>query len=173
VIAQSQFEASQEIARQTRLDDIFKSYQDDISNLLLSDRPTEKDGKAKDVARAITQSALGRLDSTRRGPLVRFLSSLELVQAGQTNANKVWEKTAEPIITLKKDNLSGADLIGVDLRGADLTEADLTGANLTGANLATADLTGANLAEAIGTTTEQLKRAKSIKDTIMPDGKKS
>src|SRR5258708_1299930 len=73
--------------------------------------------------------------------------------------------------------LTIADLTGAVLGGAKLTIADLTGAKLNNANLYEADLRltilgGADLSGAFGTTPEQLKRAKSLKDTTMPDGSK-
>jgi uncharacterized protein YjbI with pentapeptide repeats len=63
---------------------------------------------------------------------------------------------------LNDADLRGADLRGADLRGTFLERADLTGADLTGA-----DLTGADLYQAI-VTLDQLDKAKSLKDAIMP-----
>jgi hypothetical protein len=73
---------------------------------------------------------------------------------------------------LWKADLSGADLREVDLRRADLQGADLRGADLRRADLREADLSGANLTRVIGTTSEQLERAKSLKGATMPDGSK-
>jgi len=47
--------------------------------------------------------------------------------------------------TLRRADLSGANLYGAYLYGANLRGADLSGANLYGANLRRADLSGANL----------------------------
>ena len=82
-------------------------------------------------------------------------------------------------------NLSGAILNGADLNGADLSNANLDGADLSRADLSRANLSGANLRGAklygdvygadLGkakVTEEQLKKAKSLKDTTMPDGSK-
>ncbi len=79
-----------------------------------------------------------------------------------------------------------ADLSRADLRGADLSiqtlieelddsegppdTSELSKADLSGANLSGANLRGANLSGAIGTTPEQLIKAKSLKGATMPDG---
>ena len=63
-------------------------------------------------------------------------------------------------------NLSDANLSGADLSGANLNGADLGGAILSGADLTEANLTGAQY------TDEQLAKAKSLKGTIMRDGRK-
>jgi uncharacterized protein YjbI with pentapeptide repeats len=88
--------------------------------------------------------------------------------------------------------LSGADLrdahlIGADLRGADLSnvdpfanngaiEARLVSADLSNADLSNADLSNANLSNAnlsnAKVTQGQLALARSLQDTIMPDGSK-
>jgi uncharacterized protein YjbI with pentapeptide repeats len=86
-------------------------------------------------------------------------------------------------------NLNHADLSGVDLAGANLArtildDSNLTDANLAGANLIGAHLTGAtmirtSLAGAVlddavlsdaALTDDQLKEAKSLKCTILPNG---
>jgi uncharacterized protein YjbI with pentapeptide repeats len=77
---------------------------------------------------------------------------------------------------LRGANLSEADLgrtvLIATLRGAGLEGANLSDANLSKANLSFADLREANLRGARGTTPEQLDTARSLKDTIMPDGSK-
>ena len=73
---------------------------------------------------------------------------------------------------LNSADLSGANLSYADLSGADLHYALLNGALLNGALLNGALLNGALLNGATGTTTEQLKKAKSLHGTIMPDGSK-
>jgi len=75
-------------------------------------------------------------------------------------------------LNLDDVNLSGADLSYANLSSVSLLNADLTETNLTRANLRNADLSGANLTKA-KVTRKQLKNSKSIKDTIMPDGKKN
>lgn len=68
-------------------------------------------------------------------------------------------------------DLSGAALCGADLSSAKLMGANLTRADLTEADLTEADLAKANLSGATGTTTEQLKKAKSLQGATLPDGK--
>ena len=67
---------------------------------------------------------------------------------------------------LRRANLTWADLNGADLSGADLTGANLSYASLQGVDLSKAKLTGAIV------TPEQLENARSLKDTVMPDGNK-
>lgn len=64
---------------------------------------------------------------------------------------------------LWRARLVGTHLGDVDLRGADLREADLSGAVLEGA-----DLRGTDLSATVGLTREQLARAKTDGETILP-----
>jgi uncharacterized protein YjbI with pentapeptide repeats len=74
---------------------------------------------------------------------------------------------------LSKTKLTGANMPNTDLSNTDLREADLSNANLSGADLSDADLSGADLTDAEGVTNEELEeQAKSLEDTIMPDGTK-
>ena len=81
--------------------------------------------------------------------------------------------------SLRGFNLSGADLSGADLSRANLENAFMSNSNCDRANLSYADLSGTDLSgtdlsEAIlrgaKVTDEQLKKAKSLKGAIMPDG---
>ena len=94
-------------------------------------------------------------------------------------------------IALIHAHLEGADLMNADLEGVDFHQAhmefsDLSSANLTGAkmvratlkgaNFSKTDLTGAdlfkaNLVDAIGLTSAQLRSAKRLIGTTLPDGK--
>jgi uncharacterized protein YjbI with pentapeptide repeats len=82
---------------------------------------------------------------------------------------------------LSKASLVRARLSRVNLPQAILSEADLSYAKLYGANLISADLSRAKLSNAhlngaylsgASVTAEQLGEARSLKDTIMPDGSK-
>lgn len=86
-----------------------------------------------------------------------ILNEVSSERADFSNANLHGAKFVNA--NLYKAVLVEADLSEADLRGANLKEADLTGANLNGANLSNASVTG-----------EQLAKAKSLKDTIMPNG---
>jgi len=68
-------------------------------------------------------------------------------------------------------NLSEADLYLAELKRTDLQGANLSEANLSSADLSDANLRGANLSGA-KVTNEQLAKAKSLQDAIMPDGTK-
>jgi uncharacterized protein YjbI with pentapeptide repeats len=67
-------------------------------------------------------------------------------------------------------DLSGADLSGAKLSGAFLRDADLRETYLIETDLSDTDLSGANLRDARGVTDKQLLQAKTLEDTIMPDG---
>jgi uncharacterized protein YjbI with pentapeptide repeats len=75
------------------------------------------------------------------------------------------------IADLREAEMIGAYLRGTDLRLADLREASLIEAYLEGTKLKGADLGKADLKGAIAWTVEQLRTAKSLEETTMPDGK--
>jgi len=94
-------------------------------------------------------------------------------------------------IDLQNSYLNKAKLCEADLSGSNLSHAELIKANLSGANLRGTNLSGANLKRAVlrgvdlsetylyevdlrgaDVTDEQLEKAKSLKDAIMPDGSK-
>lgn len=118
------------------------------------------------------------------------LDKADLSQAILRSANLERAELVETNLTgafLDYANLNGANLSRANLRGAILWGATLTGSNgwvdesaeyvpererlSRGADLSEADLSGADLKDAI-VTLEQLKEAKSLKGTIMPDGLK-
>jgi hypothetical protein len=68
-------------------------------------------------------------------------------------------------------SLRQARFIKTDLRDAEFFRCDLSAADLTEADLTNAMLVAVNLTGAI-VTNEQLDKAKSLQDTIMPDGSK-
>jgi uncharacterized protein YjbI with pentapeptide repeats len=72
---------------------------------------------------------------------------------------------------LSNANLSGAKLNYGKMNEADLSKAGLQGSDLSGVDLQDALLDGADLSRAI-VTSEQLKKAKSLQGTTMPDGTK-
>jgi hypothetical protein len=116
-------------------------------------------------ARVRTLTVLRGLDAERKGSVLRFLYESGLID---------------------KDNriidLSYADLRNASLGGADLSGANLRNASLSVANLSVADLGVAGLSLTIGpsnadlsgaiVTSEQLDKARSLKDTILQDGSK-
>jgi hypothetical protein len=84
------------------------------------------------VARTVTLTALRRVDSKRKGIVVRFLAEARLLDPN------------DPRVALNDADLRSADLrraflLGEGLRGADLRQAGLLGADLTRANLSQAE----------------------------------
>jgi hypothetical protein len=153
-------ESALEIEEQRAQDVALQDYRDQMGNLLVNkDRPLRQSKEGDEVrtlARARTVTVLERMDPSRKGQIVRFLSEAGLVQRVE----------GEPIIGLDEANLGGADLGGADLRGAYLYFADLEGADLRDANLEGALLEGAR-----GIGKEQLaKQAKNLRGATMPDG---
>src|SRR5712692_2888128 len=92
------------------------------------------------------------------------LSGAKLFNADLSEANLSY-------VGLSEAKLFGAKLFRANLFGAKLFRASLIEVNLSGANLSGADLSEVNLSGAI-VTSEQLDKAKLLKDTIMPDGSK-
>lgn len=136
-----------------------KTYEDDISSLLLyqhlaTSRPRDE---VRTIALAKTLEVLHQLDSPRNVRVTQFLQDAQLIgsdsstntphniidflSADLTNDDLRWANLDEA--DLSGADLSGANLSGADLRWADLMGADLIGANLSGANLNGADLSGA------------------------------
>ena len=150
-----------QIATDQQREMTLRTYVDNMQDLLLNHKLLEsKSGdEVQVVARARTLSALGELDSKRKGALLKFLYEAQLINYGDV------------IINLNGANLSDADLSGADLSRADLSGANLSGAELDGSDLFGTDLSAANLQGAT-VTNEQLAKAESLQGTIMPDGSK-
>jgi uncharacterized protein YjbI with pentapeptide repeats len=174
-------EAERELAAQRAQDEALQAYLDQMSGLLLERelRTSKEDSEVRTLARARTLTVLKRLDSERNSDLLQFLHEAQLISG------------TDPVITLNRSNLSGAQLSGLDLRDyriADLSESNLSGANLCRANLSGAFLRNANLKETFwrnadlsdadlsgikGRTSEQLERqAETLKGATMPNGQK-
>src|SRR5262249_52963018 len=101
----------------------------EVGDFLLRDRLDDSSATpVRHVAGAKILTALRRLDGSRKGILLRFLSESHLIDRGR------------PII-----DLAGADLCGADLHEANLRSIDMRGANLSGANLRGADLNASDL----------------------------
>ena len=101
---------------------------------------------------------------------------LNMLKQGVKAWNQWRQEQQDVIPDLSGANLSGAslskaDLSHVDLRRAGLSRANLIGADLSRAKLSNAHLNGAYLS-GTSVTPEQLGEARSLKDTIRPDGSK-
>jgi uncharacterized protein YjbI with pentapeptide repeats len=175
------------IENQRARDEALEAYLDQMSQLLLDkDKPLRQSQEGDDVrnlARARTLTVLPRLDSERKGSVVRFLYEsglitkdrrvLDLSKADLSEAD-LWRAS------LTGANLTGAYLTQAYLNNADLTSANLSGAALYGANLSRANLSNANLSSAWlshanlsgakGLTEEQLLVVRSLQGATMPDG---
>ncbi len=90
------------------------------------------------------------------------LSDADMIDTNLTQA--LLQETTMKHTTLISANLTGAKLCGANLIWAKLSQANLSGADLSGADLSEAKLNGATI------TQEQWEKAKSLTETIMPDG---
>src|SRR5215218_3358708 len=126
-------ESEQQIEKQRAQDAALQAYLDQMSQLMLEGdlRSSKVHSEVRTLARARTQTVLGRLDSRRKGSVVQFLYEASLIDK------------ENPVISLSHVPLRGANLSGADLSGADLIDADLIDADLSGATLNDADLSGA------------------------------
>ncbi|MDJ0901226.1 MAG: pentapeptide repeat-containing protein [Xenococcus sp. MO_188.B8] len=108
------------------------------------------------IARARTLTLLRALDSDRKGELIQFLNTAQLIKTNQSIIDLRQSDLVSANLRgaeLIEANLSGTNLIGTNLRGAKLSRANLSGAelsraNLSGAELSEADLRGAELSRA-------------------------
>jgi len=146
---QSDLAISQDQARETLL----STYIDHMSDLLLNRQyprgPIQWGDETRTVAQARTSEVLPRLDTVRKGLLMRFLDAAHLITGTITQQPIISLSTiALTGIYLKGADLKGANLEGADLKGANLEGADLSGANLEGADLSGADLYGITLTKA-------------------------
>ena len=175
-IAAQRYEQDQHIALDKQREDLLQTYLDRMSELLLEKQlhspaaPYEIRNVTRDevrnVARVRTITILFQLDARRIGYVFAFLREAGLMST-----------TSESIVSLKQANLnkinfSQAMINEVDLREANLFEANLSEANLSEANLSDAILSDAILSKA-KVTEEQLKKAKSLEGTTMPNGSKN
>jgi len=169
----------QQIAIDKQRGDLLQAYLDRMSELLLEKklRTAKPDAEVRDVVRVRTTTVLCQLDGWRVGYAFVFLRETGLMS--NTPDSSIVSLCGADFRTvnwsqgyLTKANLSGTNLSGANLSGADLSGASLTEANLTKTDLSDADLSDADLSRATGTTPEQLKKARSLKDATMPDGSK-
>jgi hypothetical protein len=174
---------------------LLNTYIDRISDLLLPanshQRPlgqSQPGDAVRIVARARTLDALVRLDGTRKGQLLQFLSTAHLLTGPISLAGAALSEASLSGVDLSGADLSRADLSGANLSRANLTEANLRGANLGGADLTQADLRGADLSRTdlreaalieadlgrtIGITDAQVEgETPWLSGTILPSGKR-
>ncbi len=166
-IAKQRYKQDQQIALDKQREDLLQTYLDRMSELLLEKNlRTSSTEEVRNVARVRTITILFQLDARRIRYVFAFLRESGLMST-KPNSSIVSLTQAD----LRKINLSEANLEQADLRGVDLREANLTAANLEQVDLSGADLHEADLRRA-KITEKQLKEAKSVKGTILPDGSK-
>ncbi|HNQ95120.1 MAG TPA: pentapeptide repeat-containing protein [Anaerolineales bacterium] len=176
-IAEDRAKLERELATDHQQETALQSYLDRMTELLLENNlQAVKNEEVSNVARIRTLTVLRGLDRVRKGLVLLFLKESKLIQLKR------------PIVDLSGADFKDSDLIladltncyllGVNFEGASLLGAYLQNSNLEGTNLHKADLRRADLSNAILmnayledalVTTEQLKTAKTLKGTIMPD----
>ncbi len=180
-LSDKQHQSDQTIAVDQQRATTLKTYMDDITGLLLHEglRESKEDASVRVIARTKTLVALTQLDRERKGTLVQFIHEARLIGYYVYHGKGVKSTKIDAIIDLKianlngvslnRVNLLGASLQGASLRGADLYKANLSRASLEGAILEGTVLEGANL-QGAKVTSEQLAKAWTLKDAILPDG---
>ena len=130
--------------KETAREDALKKCLDELSKPSSDTLSSEVEAAA---ASAKARSALLKLDSNRKGVLLKFLHEANLIKKEDTDSER-----EHPPIQLSGANLAGANLAFADLsgdsfRGAILRGASLRGADLTGTDLRDADLSSADPAD--------------------------
>ncbi len=184
-IAEKRAETERNMATDNRQEAALQTYLDRMAELLLDKKLRESEvvSEVRAVAWARTSTVLRRLDTYRKGAVLRFLYEADLIHKDKTVINLSQADLNEADLSganLCLASLIGANLIGANLIGANLYEANLIGANLSGANLYEAsligawlhgaNLSGANLSGANLSGAKYTKNSVSIQATTWPDG---
>ena len=154
-LAQLRDHTAHDIALDRQREAVLQAYLGRMSEFLLANhlRLSDPGDEIRVLAQAQTVTALSRLDTARKGNLLRFLYESHLINT-DLGSRIITLNGAEVrgvdlrVADLNRVDLSGADLSEADLRGANLSKADLREANLSKVDLSKADLDGANLSEA-------------------------
>jgi uncharacterized protein YjbI with pentapeptide repeats len=133
--AMKQAHVDRQVAINDQRERALQAVLDEMSDLIIDKglRQSKAGSNLRIVARTRALSTLRGLDGPRRGTLIRFLSESKLLER------------PDPVVNLRRADLSGAFLGSVDLRNAYLRDVTLYRAELSDADLRWADLTGANL----------------------------
>jgi uncharacterized protein YjbI with pentapeptide repeats len=155
LFTRSEARRAQDLANQRAQDEALQAYLDGMAQLLTDkDRPLHRaplGDSLRTVARARTLTVLGRLDSARKGSVVRFLYEADLITKGRRILDLQQADLSEVILSgayLRKSDLSYANLREANLSGADLRKANLDCANLSDTNLSYANLSSTLLNQA-------------------------
>ena len=138
-------------------EDALQAYFDRMSDLLLDHNlyNAGKNDNVRYIARARTTSILEQLDGHRKGKVLSFLYSLNLIHC---TFNDDWKVDKFPVI-----GLIGADLSEVSVPGGAVTTANLENTFLQNCDLSRAELQGVNLSKSV--LTSALLIEANLKDT--------
>jgi uncharacterized protein YjbI with pentapeptide repeats len=160
LFTRSENNATRAAADQRTQDEALEAYIDQIGQMLLDkDRPLRQRKKidqvghiddARTLARARTLTVLARLDSNRKGTVVRFLYEAGLIGWRQpiVDEDEVYMESDASIVDLRGADLAGANLVRLDLRGVYLRDCNMFRVNLYSAKLSEAYLRKCFLHEA-------------------------
>ncbi len=185
-----QQQAAQLISLDQQRATLLANYVARISNMLMNDNllHAKANAEANIDANTLTQETLPQLDSARKGLLVSFLFDTKLidddyhvinlrgmnfhaVQFANINLSDTDLTGANfSNANLSGCNLSFATLAAINFRGANLAGANLNGTEMQQADVSNANLAGANLAHVTGISFDQLGKARSLANAILPDG---
>lgn len=148
-ISEIRVEADRELALDRYRDGLLHTYLDQMTELLLEKglRSSEPTAEIRSVARVRTLMVLDSLDGARKGVVIYFLKTADLIRQGPdfTKSQAVISLQGANLFSIK---LAGVDLNNSDLHGVNLKEADLRWALLDGSNLQNADMRAAILHKA-------------------------
>lgn len=139
------------LAAEVQYEQLLYTYLDHMSSLSQPQSLEEYTGDTESLTRAWTVLALQKLDSERKGLVIRFLCEAGLLQQ-KLNGNLEsfdLKNTDLSQLCLNQMNFSSADLRNSDLSSTELNCADFKQADLGGARLCKARLNGADLRGAI------------------------
>lgn len=136
-------EVEQKATEEQLQEEVLQTYFDRMSELSLNHNlyKAEKNSGVRFIARARTLHIFQRLDGHRKGMVLSFLYSLDLICC-KMGSN--WQIETYPII-----GLTGADLSEISIPGGALTSAILRKVYLENVYLSEADLYGVDLSEAV------------------------
>jgi uncharacterized protein YjbI with pentapeptide repeats len=137
-------DAEQKATEERLQEDALHTYFDRMSELLLDHDlyKADKNSDVRFIARARTLTVFQRLNGARKGMVLSFLYSLDLIRCKMGNN---WQVETYPTIDLTGADLSGISVPGGALTFATLKRVYLKNVHLSGANLYGVDLSGAVL----------------------------
>jgi hypothetical protein len=140
-----------DVENQRAQDASLEAYEDKMERLILDSelRKSEWDTDVRDVARMHTLSVLRRLDPNRKRLVVQFLLDGELIRYVKRVTPEGLTQEDPPIISLRKADLTEANLARMFLIMANLSGAQLVGADLSNTYLSSAQAGSADIFRAM------------------------